>query len=66
MQCCYRLPVGLTQLRNLVQLSLNDVRITHLPSNIGEYVKNIFLYLKMFYIRKMVHIYLTIIVSPVV
>ena len=35
---CDRLPNSLTQLENLVHLSLNDVGVSQLPSNIGKCV----------------------------
>ena len=33
-----RLPAGLTQLRNLTHLGLNDVSLSWLPKDIGRYV----------------------------
>ena len=38
---CHRLPNSLTQLENLIHLSLNDVGISQLPSNIGKCVSMI-------------------------
>lgn len=35
---CFRLPDGFTQLRALAHLSLNDVSLQTLPSDIGKYV----------------------------
>ena len=33
-----RLPAGLTQLRNLTHLGLNDVSLSWLPKDIGRYI----------------------------